>query len=117
LGRLAQRSQTGPPQALAIGEPGFANDVLKATTSILQHQPRCFYPQSLHGFRGRLACFHAENAAELPGAQARDISEAFDGKVLTQVSLGEGERALDAVRFRFELEKRRMLRLPPGRRW
>ena len=79
--------------------------------SILQHQTRRFYPQLLHGLRGRLPRFHAENAAELPGAQVCDVSEAFDGKILAQMALCEGQRAPDAVRLRFELEKRRMLRL------
>jgi hypothetical protein len=90
LGRLAQRSQARPPQAFAIRKPRFTDNVLEAVTSILQHQARRFYPQLLHGFRGRLPRFRPENPAELPGAQVCDVSEAFDGKVLAQMALCEG---------------------------
>lgn len=111
LGRLAQGSQTCAPQALAIRKPRFADDVLEAMMSILQHQPRRFHAQLLHGFRGGLARLQAENAAELPGTQVHDIGEPFDGKILAEMPLREGERAPNAVRFRLELKKRRMLRL------
>ena len=86
-------------------------------TSILEHQSRRFHPELLHGFRRGLPGLHVENAAELPGAEPRDLRESLDRKVLAQMAFGEGERALDAIRFRFELQKRRMLRLAARATW
>ena len=38
---------------------------------VLQHQPRRFYPQLLHGFLWRLPGLHAENAGGFPFASSR----------------------------------------------
>jgi len=66
----------------------------------------------LDRLRRRLAGFRAERAAELARTQSRDVREFLDGQRLAQIRARIVDRLLDPVRFRFEIEQRRELRLP-----
>lgn len=114
LGRLPEGAQERAPHPIAVGESCLiGNDVDRMPTA-LHHYPRGLDTQVFDRLGRRLASFSVEHAAELPGAQMRSDRQLLDRQRLVQISFGVSQGGLDAVRFRFEIEQGRELRLSAG---
>lgn len=63
---------------------------------------------------GRLTRLRSEYATELPRTEPSGFGEPFHCQRLTKVLPREGKRSLNPIRFRIELQHRRVLRLATG---
>ena len=107
------RKREGMHGACARGHRSqFHRRFRRTMPSRLQHEARGFHAEAFDGIGGGRAGFFPEHPAELSGAEVRDLCEFLDRQLGCQVLLRIRERCLNPVRFRIELEQRRMLRLP-----
>jgi hypothetical protein len=108
-----RRLSEGPPEAathpLPIAEPGLAGDLSERQTPLLQHEPRGFETKILDGLGGRLARLRLEYATELARTEPCSFGELFHCQLFTKVLPSEGKRSLNPIRFRVELQHRRVL--------
>src|SRR5437016_4953033 len=102
----AHETSTHP---LPIAEPCLIGDRFDRKSSLLEHEPRRFQPEIFDRFGRRQARFGAEYPAELPRAQARGIREVFDRERRAEVAPGIQKRFLHTIRFRIEIQQRRVL--------
>jgi hypothetical protein len=76
---------------------------------LLEHEPRGFQPEIFDRFGRWQPRFVAEYAAELPRAQARGVREVFDRERRAEVAPGVQKCFLHTIRFRIEIQQRRVL--------
>jgi hypothetical protein len=83
-------------------------------SALLHHQPGGLDSQVLDRLGQRLPGLRAEGATELTRTQVRRPGELPNRQRLIEVALRVGQRALDTVGFRLELQQCRKLRLAAG---
>jgi hypothetical protein len=89
-------------------------DFLDLQASLLEHISGGLKTKILDGAGRRLTGFCAKHPGKLPRAEPRRLRELLHRQRLSKVVPGKGERVLDAVGFRVELQHRRVLRLSAG---
>src|SRR5437867_11103617 len=102
----AHETSTHP---LPIPKPCLIGDRLDREAPLFEHEPRGFQSQVLDRFGRSQPRLRAEYPAELPRAQARGIREAFDPERRAEVAPGIQKRFLHTIRFRIEIQQRRVL--------
>jgi hypothetical protein len=110
LRRLSERAQESAAHSLSVPEAGRFCDVFDRVPA-LQHDPGSLDAQVLDGFSRRLACLGPKGSGELSRAEVSSLGELFDRQASAEVLPGVGERHLDPIRLRLELEERGELRL------
>ena len=114
LRRLSKGAQEASAHPLTVAKAGFLGDFLDWQPSLLEHISGRLKTKILDGAGRRLTGFRAKHPGKLPRAEPRRVCELLHRERLSKVVPGKGERVLDAVGFRVELEHRRVLRLSAG---
>ena len=114
LRRLPEPAHEGAAHALGIRETCRGGDLLDGLGFRFHPQSRRFRPQSFDRPGRCLPGFSTKGAAELARADAGGGGESLDRKRLRKMVAREGQRAADAVRFRFQFQQGGKLRLSSG---
>src|SRR5579859_4231157 len=111
LWRLAKGPEESAAHPLPIGKARLARDDIHRMPALLHHHPRRLDAEMLDSLRRRLPGLAAERAAELARAEIGHVGQLFYRKGSLQMAPGVGQRVLDAIGFRLELQQGGELRL------
>ena len=115
--RLSKPTYKGPTHPVAVTETYFARYSGKRVSAVFYHHPCGLNAQVLNCFSRGLASFLLKSTMELAGTEARGFGKPLNRQWGVQIATGIIQRALDAIRLRFEFKQRRMLCLAARRRW
>src|SRR6202049_5046691 len=114
LGSLTVGSQEASAQTLSIAKPIGTRDGLYRHPTLFEHETGGLQSQRFDCLCRSHAGLDAENATELPRAQASHLGQSFDRERLRQIPPDMVKRILNSVGLSVDLKKRRMLRLASG---
>jgi hypothetical protein len=106
LGRLSEGAQEGATHTVAIGKSRLLGDDVDRMAALLHHQPGGLDPEVLNRLGRRLTGLRTERTAELTRTQMHCFGELSDRQRRIEVALRLGQRALNTVGFRLQVQQR-----------
>jgi hypothetical protein len=108
---LPQDALKRPPHSVAVAKASELRDDVQTMVGVLRQRSRSFQSKVLNDFPWRLTGLSLEGTIELPRRQTRNVGKMFHAQAPGQMSPGMGQRCLQPVRLRLQVEQGGELRM------